>query len=248
MPSSVRVLDVFLLALVGSLPVVAAEPSPAYAPPPSVVAPAPTHTPTKQPTLLDFVEDGHREAVAGVLKASTLSAKAEEEEFSAHPAVYDWLLDHPDRTALAWQRLNIPCVDILDAGKGQFRWTDPDGSELTWQTVGQFPSGRVWYVVGKVKPGALLPTIPVKAVAVVQSPRSAPNENGVSTFKPVVNLYMQCDSRLANTALRLAGPSAPKLAEEGAGQLLYFFSGIARVLAKKPEHVETLLAPPKPKK
>lgn len=241
---SVRPFAVAVAALC-ALPAFAADPKPLYATPPAPTAKSPTQTATKQPTLLDFVNETHRDAVAAVMKASTLSAKSEEEEFVAHPAVYDWLLDHPDRTALGWQRLKVPCVDIDDKGKGVFAWADEGGSELTWQTVGEFENGRVWYATGKVKAAALLPMIPVKAVAVLQAPRSAPNKEGYCTFKPTVNVYLQCDSKLANAALRVAGPSAPKMAEDGAGQLLYFFSGVARYLEKKPDQVETVLAPPK---
>ena len=224
---------------------VAADPRPLYAPPPSAAQRSPTQTTTRQPTVMDFVADAHKETVGAVMKAPTLSAKTAEEEFVAHPAVYDWLLDHPDRTALGWQRMKIPCVDILDLGKGQFHWADESGSELYWQTVGDIPNGRIWYATGKVKAAALLPMIPVKAVAVLQAPRGAPDTNGYCTFKPVVNVYMQCDSKLANAALRMAGPSAPKMAEEGAGQLLYFFSGVARYLEKNPDQVESVLAPAK---
>ncbi len=225
----------------------AADPRPLYAPPPSAAQKSPTATPTKQPSLLDFVADRHRDTVSSVIKASTLSAKSAEEEFVAHPAVYDWLLDHPDRASLGWQRMKVPCVDILDKGNGVFHWADEGGSELTWQAVGDVPNGRIWYATGKVKAAALLPMIPVKAVAVLQAPRGAPNKEGYCTFKPVVNVYLQCDSKLANAALRIAGPSAPKMAEEGAGQLLYFFSGVARFLEKHPDQVETVLAPPKTK-
>ncbi|MCU0705660.1 MAG: hypothetical protein MUF18_16935 [Fimbriiglobus sp.] len=232
-----------LTALVASGVASAADPRPLYAPAPSVTQKNPTATATKQPSLMDFVAEAHRDTVGGVVRAATLSAKSTEEEFVAHPAVYDWLLDHPDRTSLGWQRMKVPCVDIVDRGKGQFTWADETGSELHWQTVGDIPNGRIWYATGKVKPAALLPMIPVKAVAVLQAPRSAPNKDGYCTFKPVVNVYLQCDSRLANAALRIAGPSAPKMAEEGAGQLLYFFSGVAKHLEKHPDQVETMLAP-----
>jgi hypothetical protein len=196
---------------------------------------------TGQPKLLDFVAESHRDAVAAVVKAPTLAAKATEDEYVASAAVYDFLLARPDRTSLAWQRLKVPCVEITDLGKGQFHWADESGSELTWQTVGSFENGVVWYATGKVKAGTLFPTVPVKAVAVLQSPRTAPDADGVSRFKPQVNVYLQCDSKLAAAALRIAGPSAPRMAEEGAEQLLFFFSGVARYLHKKPDQIEPLL-------
>ena len=41
------------------------------------------------------------------------------------------------------------------------------------------------------------------------------------------------------------GPSAPRVAEQGAEQLLYFFNGIARYAQTHPEKAENLLAPGK---
>jgi hypothetical protein len=226
-------------------PLFAADPRPLFGPRKATVAPITTTlTSASQPKLLDYVAETHREAVATVIKAPTLTAKATEDEFVAHPKVYDWLLEHPDRTSLAWQRLNVPCVEITDLGKGRFSWTDESGSELTWQIVGTFENGMVWYATGKVKAGMLIPTLPVKAVAVLQSPRTAPEaSSGEAKFKPLVNVYITCDSKLAAAAMRIAGPSAPRMAEEGAEQLLLFFSGVARYLQRKPDQIETLLAP-----
>ena len=241
-----RTTAIFTALAVGPWLSFAADPQPQYGPrqaSATVRAPSLVQTKPAAPKLMDFVTDTHKEAVAAVLKAPTISSKSVEAEFSVYPNVYDWLLEHPDRTSLAWQRLEIPCVDITDLGKGQFYWTDEHGSELSWQTVGKFENGRIWFATGKVKAGVLLPTIPVKAVAVLQAPRSVMNEDGICRIKPQVHVYIQCDSALATAALKLVGPAAPKMAEEGAEQLLFYFSGIARTIYKRPEKLEMLLSP-----
>jgi hypothetical protein len=206
----------------------------------TIVAP----TLSKRPKILDYVAESHLEVVSSVLKAPTLSAKATDDDFVAHAKVYDFLLANPDRTSLAWQRLKVPCVEITNLGKGQFFWGD-ENSELTWQTVGTFENGVIWYASGKVKAGPFIPAVPVKAVAVLQSPHTQPDAQDSASYKPVVNVYIQCDSKLAAAAMRLAGPSAPRMAEEGAEQLMFFFSGVARYLHKKPDQIETLLGPKK---
>jgi hypothetical protein len=198
------------------------------------------------PSVLDYVSPNSRDAVAQVMKNATLSAKAADEEFTAHTAIYDWLLEHPDRASLAWRRMKVPCVEIKDLGKGQFHWADPNGSELTWQTVGRFPDGLVWYATGKVNPGTLLPTAPVKAVAILRVPRQPIDEKaGTARFQPLVNVYLQTDSRAATALLRMIGPAAPRMAEDGAEQLLLFFSGPARYIHKHPGESQSLLAPAK---
>jgi hypothetical protein len=196
--------------------------------------------PAARVAVTDAVSPAFRDAVGKVLKAPTVTARFAEEAFLAHANVYQWMLDHPDRVSLAWGRLQVPCVEITDLGNGRFSWTDEHGSELTWQAVGRFADGLVWYATGKVKPAALLPMVQVRAVVVLRHPAA-----GANALKPEVAAYVQTDSRAANAILRMLGPAAPKLAEQGAEQLLYFFSGVARYLAKHPDQVQAVLAPKK---
>jgi hypothetical protein len=191
---------------------------------------------------VESLHPGARDKVGRVLRQPTVLAASRGEEFASTPEFYQWLLDHPDRVSLGWRRMKVPCVEITDLGDGRFRWSDPNGSELTWRTVGRFAEGLVWYASGKVKPGTLLPTVPVKAVAVLRVTRERVDEKAAA-FQPVVQVYLQTDSRAANAVLRMIGPAAPRMAEEGAEQLLLFFSGPARYLYKHPDEVPTMLAP-----
>jgi hypothetical protein len=207
----------------------AAQTRPAGAPP------APTAVP-------DAVAPAFRDAVGRVLRSPTVSTRYAEEAFAAHPNVYAWMLDHPDRVSLAWERLQVPCVEIADLGNGKFRWADETGSELTWQKAGTLADGLIWYATGKVKPAALLPMVPVRAVVVLRYP-AATDASGTTKLKPEVAAYVQTDSRAANALLRMLGPATPKMAEQGAEQLMYFFSGIAAYLHKHPDQVKAVLGP-----
>lgn len=208
-------------------------------------APAAKSAATAVSQILDLVPSVHRDAVAKVMTKPTLTAKYTEEPFEAHAHVYPWLLEHPDRVALAWKRLNVPCVEIATAGKDQFAWTDENGSQLTWQSVAKLTDGLVWYATGKVKAATLLPMVPVKAVAVVKYPSQPTKAEGVVKLTPEASVYLLSESRAANAVLRMVGPAAPKMAEDGAEQLLFFFSGVATHLKDNPDKVPTLLAPKK---
>jgi hypothetical protein len=232
-----------LFGIVAGLCVAAIAP----AEPPGVMAapmPTPATTAPGRIVLSDVVEARHREAVVAVAKKPTLSTRGAVPDFVCTPAVFEWLLEHPDRVSLAWQRLKVPCVEIIDSGNGKFTWNDGEGSELAWQTVGRFANGLVWYATGKVKPSPITPTVPVKAVVVMLYPKKLA-EDGTATFSPVAHVYLQTDSKAASVVLRLLGPTAPKLAEQGAEQLLFFFSGIAKYVQKHPEKYDELLAPSK---
>jgi hypothetical protein len=207
------------------------------------------HSPVTQPSsnslsLFDAVDPAVRGDVIAVVQKPTIAARHTEEPFTANPTVYKWLLEHPDRTALAWERIGVPCLPIKERSAGQYQFKDDSGTDVCWQSVGTIPDGRIWYATGKVKPGLLMPTVPVKAVAVVRYPATAPL-NGKVAVSPAVSLFFQTDSRTASTILRMAGPAAPRMADEGAEQLLFFFSGMARYLDKHPDQTAALLSPPR---
>jgi hypothetical protein len=192
-------------------------------------------------TFGEIVEPAFKDAVLKVVRQPTITTKYASDDVTCGREMYEWLLAHPDRVSLAWRRLKVGCVEITDLGNGKFGWADEHGSELVWQSVGTFPDGVVWYATGKVKPSPVTPTVPVKAVVVLAYPKKA----GGEALAPVTQVYLHTDSRTANVMLRMLGPSAPKLAEQGAEQLLFFFSGIGRYVTAKPEQAETLLAPKK---
>lgn len=194
--------------------------------------------------FLDAIDAKFREPVRSVMRAPTISAKHAEESFFAQPAIYDWFLDHPDRASLAWRRLNVPCAEIVDRGSGEFAYKDDQGSEVTWRAVAKFADGVVWYATGKVKPAAVLPVVPIKAVAILKCPRKATGDTGeAATFDPAATIYIQTDSKATAAMLRIVGPAAPRMAEQGAEQLLLFFSGPSRYIFDHPEDAAKLLAP-----
>lgn len=218
---------------------------PASAPPaPVPMAALPNTAGAVRVNLSDVVHADYRDTVMKVVKQPTVSTRATAPDVVCTVSMYEWLFDHPDRVALAWQRLKVPAVPITDGGNGQFTWTDENGSEVAWRTVGSFKDGLVWYATGKVKAGAAAPSVPVKAVAVLTRNQKAAKE-GVASFATTVQIYMVSDSRAATAIIKLMGATAPKVAEQGAEQFLEFFNGIADYVQKNPTKADALLAPKK---
>jgi hypothetical protein len=195
---------------------------------------------------LNLLPENMREPVRQVLTKPTITAQAPPEEFPGRPDVYAWLLDHPDRASIAWQRLGVQAVSITDLGEGRWAWSDGQGSHLTWQTVWRSGEGRIWYAEGQAKAGAMLPMVPVRAVAILRHSREG-EETGSAVIRQQVDVYLQTDSRAASLVTRMIGPAAPRMAEQGAEQLLLFFSLLCRHLDRHPEQTEQLLAPPRPR-
>lgn len=244
MNRTAKALGVLLGGLTGGAALAGPPMMPMAAPGAAPAAPAlPNTAGPVRVKLADVVHADYREAVMAVVNKPTVSTKATAPDLVCTATMYQWLFDHPDRVAAAWQRLKVPAVPIADAGNGLFAWTDENGSEVVWRTVGTFTDGRVWYATGKVKPGPAAPSVPVKAVAVLTHPQKAAKD-GVASFSTSVQIFLVSDSRAANLAMRLMGPAAPKVAEQGAEQFLEFFNGIADYVQKNPTKADALLAPP----
>lgn len=194
--------------------------------------------PRLTPVPLDVLPANLREAIAKVVRDPTLAAHGPADEFAAGP--YDWLLDHPDRVATAWRRLGVACVPIIPKGDDKFAWVDTDGSNVGWVTAYRGPNMRIWYAEGQAKPGPTLPLIPIKAVAVLRHSRRT-DETGQVFITHEVDVYVQTDSKAAALVTRLLGPAAPRMAEQGATQLLMFFSSLSKFLDERPDQVPVLL-------
>jgi hypothetical protein len=194
--------------------------------------------PRLTPVPLDGLPANLRDPIAKVVRDPTLCAHGPAEEFAG--STYNWLLDHPDRVATAWRRLGIPCVGIANKGDGRFSWTDGQGSDIAWVTARRDAGLRIWFAEGQAKAATTLPMIPVKAVAVLRHSQRA-DDAGQTLVTHEVDVFLQTDSKAAALVARLLGPAAPRMAEQGASQLLMFFSAMAKHLEEHPEQVPTLL-------
>jgi hypothetical protein len=194
--------------------------------------------PRMNPVPLDGLPGNLRDSVAKVVRDPTLAAHGPPEEFVG--SAYEWLLDHPDRVATAWRRIGVPCVGITNKGDGQFGWNDGQGSDITWVTAFRGPTMRIWYAEGQAKAANTLPVIPVKAVAVLRHSKRS-DDSGQVLVTHEVDVYLQTDSKAAALVTRLLGPAAPRMAEQGASQLLMFFSAMAKHLDEHPDQVPALM-------
>jgi hypothetical protein len=82
--------------------------------------------------------------------------------------------------------------------------------------------------------------VPVKAVLVLHHSESK-NAQGASIIKHHSELYLLTESKSATALTKLMGQSAPRLAEQGLGQLQLFFSGLSWYINRHPEQADELL-------
>ncbi|MCZ2342207.1 MAG: hypothetical protein LC104_10490, partial [Bacteroidales bacterium] len=114
------------------------------------------------------------------------------------------------------------------------------GSRVTWRVVARFRDGVVWLAEGVIKRGALLPSIPIRAVAILHAPRTM-DAHGITAITPSIRVFATTESRAAIAIMKIMGSAAPHLAKQGVDQMLLFFSGPARYLHRHPEKIPALL-------
>lgn len=174
-----------------------------------------------------------------VVERPTMTCHGPSEVFVGRPALYYWLLDNPDRAALAWRRLGAPSLGITARGPGCFGWSDSAGSDVTWETVYRDARQRVWYAEGKVRPFVLLPAIPVRAVVVLRH-TDAPDRDRRTILRQQADVYVHADSKTAELVTKMLGASAPRLAEQAVAQLEVFFSALVWYMDRHPEQIGML--------
>ncbi len=206
----------------------------------SVVSTQKKDVPSPRSVPLDKIDERYRGAVREVLDKPILSGRGPAETFFCQPQQYTWFLDHPDRAVIAWRRLGAKCVSIVARGDGKFGWSDETGSEVVWETVYKGPGLRIWFADGKVRPGPMLPLVPVKAVVVLRHNDSKTADGALVMFHQS-DVFVHTDSKTAAMMTRMLGPTANRVAEGGLGQLQLFFSGLSWYLDRHPDQAEALL-------
>lgn len=202
--------------------------------PPSVFSSMHTPIPLEQMT------PQAQRLVLAVLQQPTLTAHGPTEAFLCRPALYYWLVDHPDQAAHIWLGLGAKCAGIESLGEGHFRWHDAQMGEMRWDTVLRTPHQCIWYAYGKVRPGPLLPYVIARGVVVLSFVEGADTQ-GHPAVRHQMELVLQANSHAIALATRLFGASVPHMTEQYVGQMETFFGALAWYLSKHPEKAPGLL-------
>jgi hypothetical protein len=181
-----------------------------------------------------------RDSVIKVLHKPTLFTRGPAERFTGFAGLYHWLLEHPDQAVRLWRRLGAQCMAIENRSGGVFGWSDGQGSDVRWWTVHHDGDMRVWYAEGKVRAAGILPLVPVRAVVVLRHGQE-PSASGRTVIHHQADLFLHTDSKTAALIARLIGPSAPRMAEQCAGQIEMFFSALAWYLDRHPVKAQAIL-------
>ena len=178
--------------------------------------------------------------VRAVVEHPTLASHGPMELFTCQPSMYHWLLDHPDQTVKLWRRLGAKCLEIQDLGGGRYGWKD-GASDVRWDVILDGPHRRVWYAEGQVKPGPLIPAVPIKALLVLDYAEGK-DASGKPAVRHQMQIVVHTDSRITALATRIVGDTAPKAAEKYVGQLQMFYAAMAWYLDQHPDRAEKMFS------
>ena len=92
-----------------------------------------------------------------------------------------------------------------------------------------------------MKPSAVLPLVPVKALVILRHAEGK-TPDGVVYVQHHTEVVIHTDSKAAAGVTKMMGQSAPKLAEQGLGQVQLFFSALSCYVYRHPERIEALFA------
>lgn len=187
---------------------------------------------------LDNLSPNMREKIRTVMENAAFRSKGPLETFNCHHHVYRWLLDHPDFTVKLWRQAGAQVAEI-EGLAGVYHYRDDQGTEIFWQTATRSAGQHVWFAEGKVKPGALLPLTPFRAVVIMQYTEGL-DPQAKSAVQHQVHFLVHCDSKAMSLLLRLLGASAPKMAEQYLGQLQMFYGGMSWYLYQDEDRARTM--------
>jgi hypothetical protein len=200
---------------------------------------------------VDRIAPGMRDKVTALLKDHSLYCRGKVEAFPCRPAVYEWLLDHPQWGFRAWRALGAQCATVEPKEDGWFVGVDPQGSELRWQTVLQEPGRRLWYVEGAGRLAHLTPAVSMKALVVLRY-QEVVGIDGRIGIRHRAELFAQFEERTVAWLARLTGATADSSAGKAIDQVELFFSGMAWYVSEHPVWVKRVFpaidaAPPEEK-
>ncbi|MFO0812989.1 MAG: hypothetical protein U0796_07205 [Gemmatales bacterium] len=173
---------------------------------------------------LEQLADPLRAKVTHCISKAQLFDRSKSESFPCHPDVYRWLLESPDASLYAWQRLGATKASIAKLPDGSFLGTDGQGGELRWRLIAAGQNNRIWFAEGAGRIGPLLPTMTIRALVFLHF-QDVKGTDGRTGIKHRIEILVHYDSNaLINKLTNLSAVSTGKKAVQ---QMELFFSGMA---------------------
>jgi len=184
-------------------------------------------------SLPDGIPSEERARLMRVAEAASVSTQVDAEPFVSRPAVFEYLLDHPEFATHVTQSLKLARYRIWHTPAGLFL-DDGWGATGHFNVVYAARGTRVMHAVGQYKPKAL-PGI--KGQAVVMLAYGVKPAPGGELVTSTVTGFVKLDSSVMAFASRLASGVAQTKADTEARRLMKVFAKVSRAVQEDPAGV-----------
>jgi hypothetical protein len=187
------------------------------------------------PSLPEEIPSAERARLMRVAEQASVSTQVDAEPFVSRPAIFEYLLDHPEFASHVTQALKLARYRIWHTPAGLFL---DDG----WGATGQFnvvyaaPGTRVMHAVGQYKPKAM-PSIKGQAIVMLAYGFRPASGGGGDLVTSTVTGFVKLDSPVMAFASRLASSVAQNKADTEARRLMKVFARVSRAVQEDPAGV-----------
>jgi hypothetical protein len=189
-----------------------------------------------------LVPAAERVRLEPIVKNADVATRMELERYAARPAVFEYLLDHPEFATHVTRALRSARWRIWRVTEGLYL-DDGWGVRGHFELVHARPGTRVFFAQGQYEQ-RLLPDMPGRAVVVLEYDFQ-PGADGRPLVATTVTAHIALEGRMLRWAGRTAGPAAQAKADKEGRRLLRVFSKVSRAIEDNPGAVyENLRARP----
>lgn len=169
-----------------------------------------------------------------IVKNAAVATRMELERYGARPAIFEYLLDHPEFATYVTRALRAARYRIWRTPAGLFL-DDGWGAHGHFEVVYAQGGMRVFFAHGQYEQ-RMLPDLSGRAVVVLEY-GFHPGADGRPTVATAVTAHLALDGRILGMAGRAAAPMVQKKADREGHTLLRVFSKVSRAIEDNPQAV-----------
>ncbi len=182
--------------------------------------------------MLSRLDPTEAEQIRMVIEHSTLQKSVELFRFRSQPAIFEFLLDHPDFAAAVARELRIARYRITPRSDGTYDAVDMQGIRGSFHPLYIAHGERVYGGVGSYRP-RFFPSFSGRAVVRLRYQHRFDSE-GLPVVENHTEVYIRLDNRIAAFFARLLLPFLQRVVDQKVNQALTIAKRVSEQIAMNP--------------
>lgn len=159
--------------------------------------------------------------------------------FAVDPAVYHYLLDHPDVAVQTWRAMGISRFALQQTGEGQFHADAGDGSAGDVKVLYSTPTETLIYCTGAFKSPLVNKPIVARSLMRLQT-EFTPQPEGHHLATHTGDVFVEFPSQTVEAVARLISPVSNTIADRNFKQLTLYAYMMSQAVIEQPAWIEVL--------